>query len=82
MLIKKFNNLASKDLKLYLKYRQFIKSFNRALSTSKVSNVQRQDFIVKSPLPSLTYPNLSIDQYIWQDVGKWMNKTAIVSCYL
>lgn len=37
------------------------------------------DTIVYSPLPSIEYPNCTIDQYVWQSVNKWTNKTALVS---
>lgn len=38
-----------------------------------------KDIIVYSPLPSLSYPECTIDQYVWQDFNKWSSKTAVVS---
>lgn len=38
-----------------------------------------KDIIVNSPLPSLNYPDCSIDQYVWNDCNKWSNQTALVS---
>lgn len=80
MLLKNLNKLVPNDLKFYIKNRQFNKIFIRAISTSKVSRIyySHEEFVVKSQLPSLTYPNLSIDQYIWKDIGKWTDKVAIV----
>lgn len=39
----------------------------------------KEDITVYSPYPSLDYPNVSIDQYVFADVNKWENKTALVS---
>jgi hypothetical protein len=37
------------------------------------------DIIVYSPLPSIKYPECTIDQYVFKDVNKWSSKTALVS---
>lgn len=37
------------------------------------------DIIVYSPLPTLNYPDCSIDQYVWNDFNKWSSKIALVS---
>lgn len=37
------------------------------------------DVIVYSPLPTINYPDCSIDQYVWNDFNKWSSKTAMVS---
>lgn len=37
-----------------------------------------KDVIVYSPLPSLTYPDWTIDQYVWNDLNKWTSKPALV----
>lgn len=61
------------------------KTIVRAILTSKDSFYQqplansKEDIVVYSPFPSLDYPNVTIDQFIWHDVDKWMNKTAVVS---
>lgn len=39
-----------------------------------------QDIALTSPRPSLTYPDQSLDQYIWNDFSRWGKKIAIVSC--
>lgn len=36
------------------------------------------DIIIKSPLPSVDYPEWTIDQYVWNDLNKWSAKTALV----
>ncbi|CRK97641.1 CLUMA_CG011026, isoform A [Clunio marinus] len=36
------------------------------------------DIFVYSPLPSINYPDISIDQYVWNDFNKWTSKTAVV----
>ena len=64
---------------MFIKSRQFSKVFRRVVSTSHIKFNNNQDFIVKSPLKSLVYPDCSIDQYVWADINKWSNKVAIVS---
>lgn len=60
------------------------KNLVRAILTSKDSFYQqplannKEDIVVYSPFPNLDYPNLTIDQYVWADVDKWSNKTAVV----
>lgn len=59
-------------------------STTRTIITSKDSFQQqplvnnKEDITIYSPFPSIDYPNLSIDQYVWADVNKWANKTAVV----
>ena len=36
------------------------------------------DIIVSSPLPSINYPECSLDQYVWNDFNKWSSKVALV----
>jgi len=79
MFIKKFNEIILRDFIFYCKSRQFSKNFCRAVSTSHNKFNSNQDFIVKSPLKSLVYPDCSVDQYVWSDINKWNNKIAIVS---
>jgi hypothetical protein len=61
------------------------KQLVRAILTSKDSFYQqpqtsnKEDITVYSPYPSLNYPNITIDQYVWADVDKWSQKTALVS---
>ncbi|XP_070493219.1 uncharacterized protein [Chironomus tepperi] len=60
------------------------KNIVRAILTSNETFHQqplannKEDIVVYSPFPSLDYPNVTIDQYVWTDVEKWINKTAIV----
>ena len=37
------------------------------------------DIIVYSPLPSINYPDITIDEYVWSYVSKWTSKVAVVS---
>lgn len=78
-MIKKFNKISFKDFSFYCKNRRFNKIFSRTVSTTNVSRSAQHDYVVKSPLPPLNYPKVSIDQYIWTDYEKWINKVAIVS---
>lgn len=60
------------------------KTLVRAILTSKDSFYQqplannKEDIVVYSPFINLHYPNVSIDQFVWADIDKWINKTAIV----
>lgn len=79
MFVKKFNKIIFKDLGFYCNSRQFNKIFSRVISSPNVKQNSQQDYIVKSPLRSLVYPDCSVDQYVWADYKKWSNKVAIVS---
>lgn len=37
------------------------------------------DGIVKSPYPDIVIPNLTVDQYVWQNLDKWADFEALVS---
>ena len=78
MFVKKFNKIIFKDLSIYCNSRQFNKIFSRVISTPNIKLQDNQDYIVKSPLRSLVYPNCSVDQYVWADYKKWNDKIAIV----
>lgn len=60
------------------------KILTRAILTSKSSFYKhnladnQNDVIVYSTLPSINYPDFSIDQYVWKDFNKWGSKTALV----
>ena len=43
----------------------------RALAT-------QQDNVVKSPYKPITIPNLTLDQYVWENSAQWSNKSAMV----
>lgn len=38
-----------------------------------------EGYIRNSPYDVVTTPNLSLDQYVWQNVSKWPNHVATVS---
>lgn len=70
-----FNN----KLKIIAKTFKFFnvnKNLIRGLSSA---NGSQNDIIIKSAFPSINYPSLTIDQFVWKDIDKWMNKTAIAS---
>ncbi|KAL7020467.1 hypothetical protein ACKWTF_011548 [Chironomus riparius] len=77
-MLKKFNKLIFKDFSFYCQSKKFNRILSRAITTSNVSQSAQHDYVVKSPLPPLNYPKVSIDQYIWADYEKWINKVAIV----
>lgn len=35
--------------------------------------------VIKSKLPQLEIPNILIDEYVWRNLDKWHDKTALVS---
>jgi hypothetical protein len=61
------------------------KILTRAILTSKSSFYKhdladnQNDIIVYSTLPSINYPDCTIDEYVWTDFNKWSSKTALVS---
>ncbi|CAG9808478.1 unnamed protein product [Chironomus riparius] len=77
-MLKKFNKFVFKDFSFYCQSKKFNRLLSRAITTSNVSQSAQHDYVVKSPLPPLNYPKVSIDQYIWADYEKWINKVAIV----
>ena len=38
----------------------------------------QEDIIVPSPYQTLTIPDQTLDQYVWDSVSKWSTKTAMV----
>lgn len=60
------------------------KLITRAILTSETSLYKHNladnenDVVIYSPLPSINYPDCTIDQYVWNDVNKWSSKTALV----
>lgn len=62
------------------------KMLRRSILTTSNSSKQQLDraekeseIIIDSPFPSLNYPDLTIDQYVFKDLNKWSNKIALVS---
>ncbi|KAL7020464.1 hypothetical protein ACKWTF_011545 [Chironomus riparius] len=78
MFVKKFNKIIFKDLSIFCNNRQFNKIFSRVNSKLNAAIHGQQDYIVRSPLRSLDYPNCSVDQYVWADYKNWSNKVAII----
>ena len=37
------------------------------------------DTIVPSPYQKVSVPDQTLDQYVWENVGKWSTKTAMVN---
>jgi acyl-CoA synthetase (AMP-forming)/AMP-acid ligase II len=54
------------------------KVFYKPTILARTFTNNKLDIIVKSSHPSIDYPNISIDQYVWKNVSKWSDKTAIV----
>ena len=60
------------------------KILTRAILTSPTTFYKHRladtekDIVVYSPLPSIDYPECTIDQYVWNDFNKWSSKTALV----
>lgn len=42
------------------------------------TNYSREVNVVKSKLPDVQIPNILLNDYIWKDVDKWKDKTALV----
>lgn len=61
--------------------------FRRFLATesSKLSEMgkkylirnEREGYVMNSPYGSVVVPNITIDQYVWKNLSKWPNHTAI-----
>lgn len=50
-------------------------------STSLVfysKNYSKEVNVVKSKLPDVQIPSILLNEYIWKDVDKWKDKTALV----
>lgn len=72
-------------VKTFILTKNHQKTITRAILTSnhqfykQVYAEKDNDTIIYSPLPSIDYPDCTIDQYVWQSVNKWSSKTALVS---
>lgn len=38
---------------------------------------EKEGYVMNSPYGSVTVPNVTIDQYVWKNISKWPNHTAI-----
>jgi hypothetical protein len=57
----------------------------RAIFSNKKDSVQQApkfsdagDNIIRSPFPDVEVPSCLLDEFVWKDLNKWGNKTAIV----
>ena len=41
-----------------------------------------QPFIVKSPYTDVEIPEMNLADYVWKDVEKWPERTALVRSYI
>lgn len=46
---------------------------------SRRQNVWTVDNVVKSPYFDVEIPDISLPEYIWRNIAKWADKTAVVS---
>lgn len=72
------NSLVRKFLRNQRVTARGIVSAQNFLCQQHIAKVQ-DDIIVESAFAPLKYPDLTIDQYVWSDLNKWSNKTALVS---
>lgn len=50
--------------------------------TSRSYNVWTQDKIIKSPYKDVVIPNLTLTDYVWENLDKWPERTCAVSFYV
>lgn len=58
-------------------FKRTILTTQSALCTSRKAE-DKSDSIINSPLPSVKYPEWTVCQYVWNDINKWSDKTALV----
>lgn len=46
--------------------------------TSAFTHTQELGYIRESAVAPVILPNERIDQYVWKDISKWQNQTALV----
>lgn len=61
--------------------RTFSKYAREAISTNNVALFPPEQGIIKKSLHSeeLRIPKCTIDQYVWENVNQWSDRTAVVS---
>lgn len=42
------------------------------------TNYPKEAHVVRSKLPDVQIPNILLNEYIWKDIDKWKDKTALV----
>ena len=60
---------------------------NRKLCTSSVLHqyklpeipAEEEQFVTKSPYTDVEIPEVNLADYVWRDVGKWPERSALVS---
>ncbi|XP_055327156.1 uncharacterized protein LOC129580589 [Sitodiplosis mosellana] len=63
-----------------LLFRRFLATESSMLSEMGKKNLIYNDtdgYVMKSPYGSVSIPKLTIDQYVWKNISKWPNHTAI-----
>ncbi|XP_072930595.1 uncharacterized protein [Epargyreus clarus] len=51
---------------------------NICVSVSRKKHLWSSDNVVRSSFEDVDIPNLSVHEYMWKDLAKWSNKTAVV----
>lgn len=70
--------MLSKTANRILRKREQILNSGKIVLCSK--SYSQEVNVVKSKLPQLDIPNILIDEYVWRNLDKWHDKTALVSC--
>lgn len=68
--------IAKKLLRLAFARKNVERACIRSTATTNQSNQEIN--IVKSKIPTITIPDLLVDEYVWRNVNKWYDKTAVV----
>lgn len=51
----------------------------RRSSTGAQAVEDHERWVVKSPMPQVAIPNVTITQAVWENLDRWPDKTALVS---
>lgn len=60
------------------KCRVLTKIFERQVVCARMKHIWTSDNIVKSPFEDVVIPEVPLPEYIWSNMEKWSNKTAMV----
>ena len=47
------------------------------MGKKNLSYNEKEGYVMNSPYGSVSVPNMTIDQYVWKNISKWPNHTAI-----
>lgn len=47
------------------------------MGKKNLSYDEKEGYVMNSPYGSVSVPNITIDQYVWKNISKWPNHTAI-----